>query len=615
MVDEAARGFRAVDAFVVVVDVMNLERNLYLALQLIDAGLPVVIALSMLDVAERKGLKVYAELLSRKLEVPVVMTRAREGKGLDGLKAAVAAVCECGARSSKRMAWLEDDSPFREGLARLHAALVRDEPGSAGETPCVRALGLLADVSAAPSETVRAAVDAERHRLREQGIDPDSFEAESRYRYLKDLISHCTACTAASQGDLTRKLDAILTHRVFGLIIFFVLMALLFQSIFTFAQVPMDLLTWIIEQTGKAAVALLPENGFRSLLVDGVLAGVGSVIVFLPQIAILFFFISLLEDSGYMARAAYLMDRVMSVLGLQGRSFIPLLNSFACAVPGIMSTRIIPSRQSRISTILIAPLMSCSARLPVYTLLIAAVVPEHQVLPWVSLQGLTMLGLYLLGIVTAAAVALVLKYTLQRKESSYFVMEMPAYHRPSMKVVLREVGDRIKAFLRTAGSMILFCSVLLWFLASYPKSPPGTAPGERIHHSYAGLVGALIEPVLRPLGCSWEEGVALITSFAAREVFVSTLATVYNLQDEGGTGDSLVSILREKHAQGTFSVATGLSLLVFFVLACQCSSTLVTCRRETNSWRWTAVLFGYTLVLAYGAAFLTFRIATALAGS
>ena len=600
-----------VDAVVAVVDSTTLERNLFLASQLIDSGVPVVVALSMLDVADAKGLKVYPELLSRKLGVPVIATRARESRGLDLLKQAIALKMKNPDPSPRRRMWAAEGSPFRMSLECLEQK-VREDTGCTPICAAITSSGLISGVIAPSTPSLSEAAGKERAELRKLGIEPDTFEAEARYEMLKEVVRHCTAYTAASQGDLTYRLDGILTHRVWGMFVFFGLLALMFQSIFTLAEYPMLALSRMVEVSGGWLSSVMSEGQLRSFLIDGVLAGVGSVLVFVPQIAVLFLFMALLEDTGYMARASFLMDRVMNALGLQGRSFIPLLNSFACTVPGILSARIIPSRQSRIHTILIAPLMSCSARLPVYALLIAAVIPERRVLSYFSVQGLTLLGLYLLGIVTAAMVALVLKWTSGKKEAGYFVMEMPAYHVPSLRSVGKEVWERVRTFLGTAGKMIFLCSVLLWFLASYPHAPEGTGLARRIEYSFVGQAGKMLEPVVKPLGYGWEEAIALLTSFAAREVFVSTLATVYNLQDPAGNVSSLVSILREKNRRGEFSLPTGLSLLVFFVLACQCSSTLFTCRRETGSWGWTGVLFAYTLALAWIGAWLTFRISSVL---
>lgn len=426
---------------------------------------------------------------------------------------------------------------------------------------------------------------------------------------IKGAIARSTVRTARRQSPFADGLDRIVLHPVWGTLVFAAIMTVLFQSVFLFASYPMNAITQVLNSLGREVSRVLPEGIFRSFIADGLIGGAGSIFVFLPQIAILFFFLALLERTGYMPRAARLMDGAMRRFGLPGYSFISLLNSLACAVPGILSTRVIPSRQSRLRTILIVPLIGCSATLPVYTLLIAALIPEHYVLPFISVQGLVLLGLYALGMIMAVFVSLVLKVLLGRKEATEVEIEIPAWSLPSMKAVGKEVWLRVEEFVRSAGKLIVLCALLVWFLASFPRAPAGTPPSEQVGMSYAGQFGHFIEPAVRPLGYGWEETVALIMSFARREAFVSTLATVYNLKDEPGSGVSLVSILRREHEAGNFSMATGLSLLVFFVFACQCSSTLVTCRKETRSWFWTGVLFTYTLGLAYVCAWLTYTVA------
>jgi ferrous iron transport protein B len=381
-------------------------------------------------------------------------------------------------------------------------------------------------------------------------------------------------------------------------------MALIFQAIFLWASAPMDLIDSSFTTLGNFINQQMADGPLRSLLVDGIVAGVGSVLIFIPQIAILFLFLGLLEDSGYLARAAFIMDRIMRQFGLQGRSFIPLLSSFACAIPGIMSTRTIPSFADRMITILVAPLMSCSARLPVYTLLIAAFVPEHRLLGVISLQGLVLLSMYLLGIIGAALVAWILKLSLLRGAPALFIMEMPVFKVPGLKVVLRDVWDRIVLFIKGAGTVILACSIILWFLASYPEGS--------VKESYAGQIGTAIEPIIKPLGFNWEIGVGILASFAAREVFVTSLATVYNLQGADETSESLISMLRHRHETGEMTTASALALMVFFVFACQCMSTIAVCRRETGSWRWPALMFGYMTALAYLAAWATYVVASAV---
>jgi ferrous iron transport protein B len=355
---------------------------------------------------------------------------------------------------------------------------------------------------------------------------------------------------------------------------------------------------------------VLPQGALNSLIADGVIAGVGAVLVFLPQILLLFLFILLLEDSGYMARAAFLMDRVMGRVGLHGRAFIPLLSSHACAIPGIMATRTIENRRDRLTTILVAPLTTCSARLPVYSLIIAAFIPNTAVLGPLRLQGLVMFGLYAAGIVSALGMAMVFRATLLRGPKPPLLLEMPTYKWPAARSVLVGLIERAQLFVRRAGTVILSLSIVLWFLASYPKAP-ADAKDPAIDYSYAGHLGHWLEPVMRPIGFDWRISVALIPGFAAREVMVGALATVYAVEDQGeaGTTAALGETLKQN-----WSLATALSLLVWYILACQCLSTLAVTRRETNSWRWPAFMLAYMTTLAYGASFLTYHTAVALGG-
>ena len=445
----------------------------------------------------------------------------------------------------------------------------------------------------------------------------------------------------------TDRIDKILTHKVWGTLIFIGIMTVMFQSIFTFARIPMEALQNGVDWLGVVVGHLIPPGEFNSLLVDGVIAGVGAVIVFLPQILLLFLFIGFLEDTGYMARAAFLMDRLMSKVGLHGKSFIPMLSSFACAIPGIMATRTIESPKDRLVTILVAPLMSCSARLPVYTLLIAACIPNLTVLGFLKLPGLTMFSMYLLGIIVALLMAWLFKKTLLKGETPMLIMELPPYKRPLVRVVVRHMWDRSKLFLRRAGTVILGINVLLWFLATYPHraaiqtvasgerahlktqlpsavspepSPALASPaaaldnqsaGARLRQSFAGHLGRLIEPVIAPLGFDWKIGIGIITSFAAREVFVSTMSTVYNVGKTDATPSGMTSLAQTLQAQrrpdGTpvYTPLTAVTLMVFYVFALQCVSTVAIVRRETNSWKWPAFQWLYMGVLAWGLAFLT----------
>ncbi len=544
---------------VIVADASNIERNLFVASELIDLGQPAILVLNMSDLAEERGIKIRSSLLSSKLDVPVVKLSANKKEGIEQLKAEILSAIANRKPSSKALAWTNRSS------------------GQVVEFP------------------------AEKHSKDYSKI------ASLRYAWINKIVKESVVFEAPNLKKTREAIDRFVTHQVSGLVVFFSLMALIFQSIFTWAGAPMDLIDGSIGAAGEFLSSVLPAGQLRSLLIDGVLAGVGSVLIFIPQIAMLFFFIGLLEDSGYLTRAAVVMDRIMRKFGLQGRSFIPMLSSFACAIPGIMSTRSIPSLTDRFVTILVAPLMSCSARLPVYTLLIAAFIPATMIGGVVSVQGLVMLSLYLLGIVFSGLVAWLLKGTFFKGEPALFVMELPPLKFPNLSLVLRDVWERVWVFIKDAGTIIFACSIVLWFLASYPMQG-GEAPP--VAESYAGQLGKAIEPAIAPLGYDWKIGIGLLASFAAREVFVSTLATVYNLESEGEAAESLTSLLKTEYLSGEgLGLAAALGLLVFYVFACQCMSTLAVCKRETNSWRWPIFMFLYMTALAWGGAFITYRVA------
>jgi ferrous iron transport protein B len=650
------------DVVVVVVDASNLERNLYYATQVIELGRPTLVALNMVDVAEQNGHQIDADELSRRLGVPIIPLVASVGQGIPELRAAVLARLEQGRMAPAEVRWFcrLPESMERE-LARLVEGVVGAFPQSRAAARA-EALLLLSDekvlrqgVGRYPAELRGMVVEA-RKRLEELELDWRSVAIERRYARVSEIHD---AVTIEESGDAERfsdRLDRVVTHRWWGPLIFLGMMGLIFQSIFTFAQWPMELLEMGAAWLGSVISAVLAPGELRSLLVDGVVAGVGAVVVFLPQILLLFLFIGILEDSGYMARAAFLMDRLMSKVGLHGKSFIPMLSSFACAIPGIMATRTIETPRDRLVTILVAPLMSCAARLPVYTLLIAATIPDLRVLGYFKLQGLTMLGMYLLGIFVALLMAWLFKKTLLRGDTPLLIMELPPYKRPVVRMVLRHMWDRGKIFIQRAGTVILGISIVLWFLASYPRSSAIEAhydglratieaagadrlasasaseaasirstideqlahlhqaeAGERLRDSYAGRLGRGIEPLIRPLGFDWKIGIGIIASFAAREVFVSTMSTVYSVggMEEMAEGVSgLAETLQaQTRADGSpvYTTLVGITLMVFYVFALQCVSTVAIVRRETNSWRWPLFQWLYMAVLAWTLAFLTYQ--------
>jgi ferrous iron transport protein B len=643
------------DVVLSIVDASNLERNLYLTTQALELGVPVVVALNMMDVAEGQGLRLDVERLAKQLGVPVVPIQANKGRGLERLKEVLASVL--GTQYSVLSTGVAFPEAFEQEVRHLH-----DHIG--GEVSPFLVRRLLLDVGGYTEKRLAEChhdlpddVRAARGRLAEAGCAVPGVEARARYGWIRGATAGCVERPKVRPVTWTERIDRVLTHRLWGTLLFLVIMFGVFQAIFTGARPIMDAI-----DAGKDWLAgwvrLLNGPGpLTSLLADGIIGGVGSVVVFLPQIAILFAFIAVLEDCGYMARAAFLMDKLMSRCGLSGKSFIPMLSSVACAVPGIMATRVIENRRDRLATILVAPLMSCSARLPVYTLLIAAFLPVRG--PgrpdgyafWVP--GFTMFCMYAIGLVVAPLVALLLKRTLLRGEAPVFVMEMPLYKRPSLRTVLTRVQSAVWAFLRRAGTMILAAMILVWALLYFPCGLPepmtlgvveattydeeitelearleaandrhdadeakelqdeiDAATGEWKRQSALGRMGQWIEPAVRPLGWDWRIGMAALASFPAREVVVGTLGIIYNegkVDPDKAADSGLGEKLRHE-----YGLPTALSLMVFFALCCQCASTLVVIRRETGSWRWPAFTFAYMTALAYVGALVVYQVAAAL---
>ncbi len=646
---------------VVVVDASNLQRNLYYATQVIELGHPTLLALNMIDVALENGHEISPEKLAAALGVPVLPIIASKGQGLPELRQAIVSSVERAEPPKPARQFPELPGLVQEEANLIAGLLAQAYPGRRAQAAAEAVLVLCNEKALASSlghypAGIAEAVLAARRRIEAAGADWRGAAIEARYVAVSAIERAVTVDLTPPGETLSDKLDRVLTHRTWGTLIFIGVMTLMFQSIFTFARIPMDALQNGVDWLGGAVGRLIPPGDLNSLLVDGVIAGVGAVVVFLPQILLLFLFIGFLEDTGYMARAAFLMDRLMSKVGLHGKSFIPMLSSFACAIPGIMATRTIESPKDRLVTILVSPLMSCSARLPVYTLLIAACIPNTTVLGFLKVSGLTMLAMYLLGIVVALLMAWLFKKTLLRGEPPLLILELPPYKRPVIQVVLRHMWERSKVFLRRAGTVILAINILLWFLATYPRggqierefaakraainaaatlNPSGTGTpragrlspasgaleqqlatldteeaGAKLRQSFAGRLGRLIEPAIAPLGFDWKMGIAIVSSFAAREVFVSTLSTVYNVgkTDAASGMSSLAKTLQaQKRADGTpvYTTLTCVTLMVFYVFALQCASTVAVVRRETNSWRWPAFQWLYMGALAWGLAFLT----------
>ncbi|MDH4070909.1 MAG: ferrous iron transport protein B, partial [Ignavibacteria bacterium] len=457
----------------------------------------------------------------------------------------------------------------------------------------------------------------DRQKLDFLEVDRHSVFVETRYKWIRDICAAVTRETGQGQRSLSERIDRFVLHRYWGYLIFLALMGIMFQSVFSWALTPMELISDAFDETGRFLTAVLPPGDLRDLLVDGALAGVSAVVVFLPQILFLFFFLGLLEDTGYMARAAFLMDKLMSSVGLHGKSFIPLLSSFACAIPGIMATRTLDNSKDRLATMLVAPLMGCSARLPVYTLLIAAFIPSIYLFGFVSLPALVLLSLYMLGLVAALLIAWIFRKTFLKGRSSTFIMELPPYRKPSIRSILIQMWERSRIFLQSAGTFILGVSIVLWFLATYPRLENAT-PAQQLEMSYAGQAGRTIEPLIKPLGFDWKIGIGLIGSLLQREVFVSTMGTIYNIQnaDDDAGSVSLGAHLKNDRDPVTgdpsFTILTAICLMVYYVFAMQCMSTVAIMRRETNGWKWPLFQVGYMTALAYGTTFIVYQIGTNL---
>ena len=608
----------APDVIVAVVDATNLERNLYLVTQLLEYGRPLVIALTMVDLAEKRKLKVDETRLTEELGVTVVPVVVTQHVGFDALAEAVLKAANSRAAGA---GWRLSEVAEKE-----LAALIGDNGTSLDRHTAL--LDLYAE-ELPEDETRREA--AERARARLSKSNPKWWQEPllARYDWIEQVAAKSVRSSKNQGPTATERIDRLFTHKFFGLLILLVVMLLVFQTIFSWASLPMDLIDQGFGRLGEWIGSLLEPGLLRDLLVDGIIAGVGGVLVFLPQILLLFFFIAILEDTGYMARAAFLMDRLMRGVGLHGKAFMPLLSSFACAIPGIMATRTIENPKDRLATIMIAPFMSCSARLPVYTLMIAAFFSGQKLFGFLSVGALMIMAMYLLGIFVAIGVAWILKRTILKAPTPPLVLEMPPYRVPNLLTILQMMLSRASLFLKRAGTVILAISIILWALATFPRmdkpdgataetaqvstesSPEGDMHGEQLRQSYAGRAGRFIEPVIKPLGFDWKMGIALISSFAAREVLVSTLSVIYNVgEDEEAESGSLITAVREaKKEDGTpaWTPLVALSMMVFFVLAMQCMSTVAIVRRETNSWRWPLFMIAYMTVLAYLASFITYQ--------
>lgn len=615
------------EVVLLVADASNLKRNLLFCSQVIDLKYPVVVALTMMDIAGKKDIEVDIEGIERELGVPVVAVNPRKNKGLLQLKKVLAQTAR-----QKHIKPLQDFIPNRE-LAPAAIQKVQSIYPALSDYAAIHYLINHENFPLAAKEQAEI-----EQAEKETAFNPTKTQAEEimqRYTRIRQIMKKNVVEPDPLQRKLfTEKLDNILLHRVWGYLTLLVVLFLLFQSVFWLAQYPMNAIDWSFSQLRAWMAGSLPTAWWSNLLVNGFLAGMNGILVFVPQIMILFGLITLLEDSGYMARISFLSDKLMRKVGLNGKSVMPMISGFACAVPAIMSARNIENKKERLLTILVTPLMSCSARLPVFTILIALVVPGKYYFGFLSLQGLVMMGLYLLGVVMALTVSYVLKFLINIKEKSFFILELPVYRAPRWKNVGITMLEKAKIFVVDAGRVILLISLLLWFLSSYGPSgrmdaaekkyaaaqQQATTPeakaaavkeynSAKLQNSYAGILGKSIEPVIKPLGYDWKIGIALITSFAAREVFVGTMATLYSVEENDDTTlkQKMQTATRE---DGTlvYTLPTALSLMVFYVLAMQCMSTLAVVKRETRSWKWPAIQLVYMTGLAYFMSWVVFHV-------
>ena len=645
-----------VDAIVCIADASNLERNLYVVSQVLDLGLPTVLVLNMWDVAQARGVQIDIAELSRRLGIDVVTCEAHRRNHIDQVRSAIIRT------SASQRAITRELFPvvFHDEARRLQETL---EQTQSRKWPLPLVHRLLLDVGGqleieltSKSPQLASQLTGTRERLKAAGCRIPAVEAKVRYAWAREALRGVVTVPDRRPTTVTDTLDRWLTHKVWGLLTFCVIMFLVFQSISTLAKPVMDLCEAGQALAGDLIGSQLPAGPVRSLFVDGVIAGVGGILVFLPQICLLFLFIAVLEDCGYMARAAFLMDKLMTKVGLSGKSFVPLMSSFACAIPGIMATRTIESRRDRMVTILIAPLMSCSARVPVYWLMVAAFFPDISWAGgWITLHGFMLFVMTFFGSVVAIPIAWLFKKTLFKGETPPFVMELPSYKRPSLGIVLHRVSDRASAFVGQAGTLILATSVLIWLVSYLPNSHAvedqvldeiqqtesqlakiGNEPTDdnnarrvefedqlvKLHDrrneikqqlltdSYLGRFGKWIEPAVKPLGWDWRIGIGVLASFPAREVIVSTLGTIYSLGGDVDADDrglqSAIQSATWPDGRPVYSIPVALSIMVFFALCAQCASTLMVIRRETNHWGWAAFTFGYMTLLAYIAAWIAY---------
>jgi len=600
------------DVTVVIADATNLRRSIFLLTQIIDLNMEVVLALNMVDIATKKGIIVNVDALSREIGIPVVAINARKGNGIDTLKDTIIKTL----KSKPKIPFLSVSKIFKGVIEKANIIRgVENDYASfmalckqklSGEEKNREALNQLCAVNEMIPERAQAKETVKRYAKIDEVINAVVKKTDPSGRYM-----------------VNKRIDDLLIHPVLGYVVFLSVLFLIFQAVFSWSAYPMELIDGVFVDLQKFTSNTLPKGLLNDLIVDGILAGLGGILIFVPQIAFLFAFIAFLEDTGYMARVSFITDKLLRKVGLNGRSIIPLLSGAACAVPAIMSARTISSWKERIITIMVTPLMSCSARLPVYTLIIALIIPAEDYFGF-NLQGLVMMTFYLIGFLSAIFVALVLKFIIKTDEKSYYIMEMPSYKIPDWKTVAYTIVEKVKVFLFDAGKIIIAISIVLWFLSSFApgnkfeqieKKWAGTEnaemqiASEKLEHSYAGIIGKSIEPAIKPLGFDWKIGISLITSFAAREVFVGTMSTIYSVGDDDiqSIQTRLSDLKNPETGKEFFTPAVGISLMLFYAFAMQCMGTVAIVYRETNHWKWPVIQFLFMGVMAYVSSLLAFQ--------
>ncbi len=611
------------DVIIVVADVENIKRNLLLYSQIKDLEIPTILVINMADQLDRKGVEIDLEELKKKLKSEVVLISARKNIGIDDLKQVILAFQDLDTNPLAQISEKIDKEYFEEMALNFPSMSLYKA------WLYITQLDEFVKLNDKDKELINQ-YKRDKEKLKKYQHKETIF----RYQQINSILKKTYSVDRSKAKDLRTRLDKVLTHKVFGYVIFAAILMVIFQSIFDWASIPMDYIDAFFAELSSKAHEFLPEGSVANLISEGIIPGIGGIVIFIPQIAILFLFVSILEETGYMSRVVFLMDKIMKRFGMSGKSVVPLISGTACAIPAVMAARNISGWKERLITIMVVPFVTCSARLPVYAIIIALIIPEERVLGFFSLQGLTLLGLYMLGFLMAIISGYLLHHTLKVESRSFFLIEMPDYKLPSIKNVFFTVIEKTKAFVFGAGKIILAISIILWFLASNGPSSydnaetefPSTVGSEitqgegyqealasyKLEQSYIGVMGKAIEPAIRPLGYDWKIGIALIASFAAREVFVGTLATIYSVgnDDEENTTikQRMSEEINEQTGEKLFNLPVGMSLMVFYAFAMQCISTLAIVKRETNSWKWPMIqLFGMGLI-AYVASFITFTL-------